>query len=78
MASIFWSSVSVLFLLTFPFNQQMLSPLTFLVAVPYFLAMALDLSYCGYKPLDILRVYGFNLLLLPVNLAGASARSPRG
>ena len=78
MASIFWSSVSVLFLLTFPFNQQMLSPLTFLVAVPYFLAMALDLSYCGYKPLDILRVYGFNLLLLPVNLAGSLSSIAQG
>jgi hypothetical protein len=39
--------------------------------VPDFVAMAVDLRYCGYKPLDALRIYGFNLLLLPVNLAGS-------
>jgi len=32
--------------------------------------MAGDLRYCGYKRSDVLRVYGFNLILLPVNLAG--------
>ena len=32
--------------------------------------MASDLRYCGYKRLDVLRIYGFNLILLPVNLAG--------
>ena len=32
--------------------------------------MASDLRYCGYKASDVLRIYGFNLILLPVNLAG--------
>ena len=32
--------------------------------------MASDLHRCGYKRTDILRIYGFNLILLPVNLAG--------
>lgn len=32
--------------------------------------MASDLHYCRYKRLDILRIYGFNLILLAVNLAG--------
>ncbi len=32
--------------------------------------MAIDLRYCGYKRIDALRIYGFNLMLLPVNLAG--------
>ena len=32
--------------------------------------MASDLRYCGYKRIDVLRIYGFNLILLPVNLAG--------
>lgn len=32
--------------------------------------MASDLKYCGYKRTDVLRIYGFNLILLPVNLAG--------
>jgi cellulose synthase/poly-beta-1,6-N-acetylglucosamine synthase-like glycosyltransferase len=78
MASTFWCSVSVLFLLLFPFNGHLLSPLTFAIPVPYFAAMATDLRYCGYKPLDILRVYGFNLLLLPVNLAGSLSSIAQG
>src|SRR4029079_3008523 len=45
-------------------------PLVILAALPYFLAMASDLKYCGYKRSDVFRIYGFNLILLPVNLAG--------
>jgi cellulose synthase/poly-beta-1,6-N-acetylglucosamine synthase-like glycosyltransferase len=71
MGSVFWSSLSVLFLMLVRFDAHLLSPLTFAVAVPYFLAMAVDLRYCGYRALDALRIYGFNLLLLPVNLAGS-------
>ena len=71
MASVFWSSLFVLCLMVIPFSGRLLSPLTYVVAVPYFVAMAVDLRYCGYKPLDALRIYGFNLLLLPVNLAGS-------
>ena len=70
MASISWSSISLLVLLAYPFNAELISPLLGLVALPYFLAMASDLRYCGYKRLDVLRIYGFNLILLPVNLAG--------
>ncbi len=71
MASIFWSSLFVLCLMIIPFNGHLVSPLTYAVAVPYFVAMAIDLKYCGYKYFDAARVYGFNLLLLPVNLAGS-------
>jgi cellulose synthase (UDP-forming) len=71
MASIFWSSLFVLCLMVIPFSGHLISPLTYAVAAPYFLAMAVDLRYCGYKPLDAARIYGFNLLLLPVNLAGS-------
>lgn len=71
MASITWSSVSLVVLLAFPFNATLISPLLGLVALPYFLAMAADLRYCGYKRLDVARIYGFNLVLLPVNLAGS-------
>lgn len=55
----------------FRFDGHLLAPLTYVVAVPYFLAMAVDLRYRGYKMTDTLRIYGFNLLLLPVNLAGS-------
>lgn len=70
MASIAWSSFGLIFLLAFPYDGRLLSPFVLLAALPYFAAMASDLHYCGYKRSDVLRIYGFNLILLPVNLAG--------
>lgn len=70
MASIAWASFGLIFLLAFPYDSRLLSPFVVLGALPYFLAMASDLKYCGYKRTDIFRIYGFNLILLPVNLAG--------
>lgn len=70
MASIAWASFGLVFLLAFPYDGRLLSPLVLLSALPYFLAMAVDLKYCGYSYSDIFRIYGFNLILLPVNLAG--------
>jgi cellulose synthase/poly-beta-1,6-N-acetylglucosamine synthase-like glycosyltransferase len=78
MASICWSSFSLLVLLAFPFNATLISPLLGLVALPYFMAMASDLRYCGYKRLDVARIYGFNLILLPVNLAGTVSSLAQG
>jgi EAL domain-containing protein (putative c-di-GMP-specific phosphodiesterase class I) len=73
MASIFWSSVCLVVMLVYPFNAYLLNPVLLLVSVPYFLMMGADLKHCGYKRLDVLRVYGFNLILLPVNLSGSFA-----
>lgn len=70
MGSISWASFSLLLLLLYPFDGALLSPLVFLAALPYFLAMASDFKMLGYKRTDMLRSYGFNLILLPVNLAG--------
>ncbi len=70
MASIAWSSLGLIFLLAYPYDGRLLSPFVILAALPYFIAMASDLKYCGYKRTDIFRIYGFNLILLPVNLAG--------
>jgi cellulose synthase/poly-beta-1,6-N-acetylglucosamine synthase-like glycosyltransferase len=70
MASITWASFSLIFMLAYPFDGRLLSPFVVLAALPYFLSMASDLKYCGYKRTDVLRIYGFNLILLPVNLAG--------
>lgn len=78
MASICWSTVSLLVLLAFPFNATLINPLLGLVALPYFVAMASDLRYCGYKRSDVARVYGLNLILLPVNLAGTVASLTQG
>lgn len=78
MASISWSTVSLLVLLAFPFNDTLISPLLGLVALPYFAAMASDLRYCGYKRSDVARIYGFNLILIAVNLAGTVASLTQG
>jgi EAL domain-containing protein (putative c-di-GMP-specific phosphodiesterase class I) len=73
MASIFWSSVCLIVMLVYPFNNELLNPILLLVSVPYFFMMAADLKHLGYKRSDMLRIYGFNLILLPVNLSGSIA-----
>jgi len=78
MSSIAWSTVSLLVLLAFPFDATLINPLLGLVALPYFAAMASDLRYCGYKRSDIARIYGLNLILLPVNLAGTVSSLTQG
>ena len=70
MASICWASVGLVLLLVFPFDSKLLSLLIVAAALPYFTAMAYDFHRLGYKRTDVLRVYAFNLILLPVNLAG--------
>lgn len=70
MASIAWASFGLILLLAFPYDSRLLSPIVVLAALPYFFAMASDLKYSGYKRSDVFRIYGFNLILLPVNLAG--------
>ncbi|HWR84440.1 MAG TPA: glycosyltransferase family 2 protein, partial [Rhodoglobus sp.] len=70
MASITWASFGLLFLLAYPYDSRLLSPVVLLAALPYFLAMGSDLRACGYRFRDLLWIYGFNLILLPVNLAG--------
>lgn len=73
MASIAWSSIALLFLLLYPFNGRLISPLVLLISIPYFLMMSVDLKHCGYRRRDVLGLYGFNLVLLAVNLAGVGA-----
>ena len=70
MASISWASFGLLFLLGYWFDSRLLSPIIVAAALPYFLAMAADFRRLGYKRSDVFRVYAFNLILLPVNLAG--------
>ncbi|TXN32813.1 glycosyltransferase family 2 protein [Lacisediminihabitans profunda] len=70
MASIAWASFGLVFLLAYPYDSRLLSPLVLFAALPYFLAMGSDLRSAGYRFSDVLRIYGFNLILLPVNLAG--------
>lgn len=70
MASITWASFSLILLLTYPFDKKLSSILLLVSAVPYFAAMSSDLKYSRYKRSDVFRIYGFNLILLVVNLAG--------
>lgn len=70
MASIAWSNLGLIFLLAYPYDGRLLSPFVLLAALPYFLSMGYDLRYCRYSYSDIIRIYGFNLILLPVNIAG--------
>ncbi len=70
LASITWASLSLVLLLGYPFRNELVTPLLGLIALPYFAAMASDLRSCGYKWTDVARIYGFNLILLPINLAG--------
>lgn len=68
--SIAWASFGLILMLFYPYDGRLLSPFVTLAAAPYFIAMAYDLKYCGYKMSDVFRIYGFNIILLPVNLAG--------
>ncbi|KAA0978032.1 glycosyltransferase family 2 protein [Paeniglutamicibacter gangotriensis] len=70
MSSIAWASVGLIFLLAYPYDGRLLSPLIFAAALPYFIAMGSDLRDSGHRFSDIFRIYGFNLILLPVNMAG--------
>lgn len=70
MASIAWASAGLVFLLAYPYDSRLLSPWVIGAAAPYFLCMASDLRDSGHRPSDIFRIYGFNLVLLAVNIAG--------
>lgn len=70
MASIAWASAGLVFLLAYPYDSRLLSPWVIGAAAPYFLCMASDLKESGHRRSDIFRIYGFNLVLLAVNIAG--------
>jgi cellulose synthase (UDP-forming) len=72
LASVSWASVGLWLLLLYPFDQHLLSRWAVLTAVPYFAALATDLHRTGYKRRDVFRLYGLNIMLLPVNTAGAA------
>ncbi|TAJ49863.1 MAG: glycosyltransferase [Herbiconiux sp.] len=74
LGSITWVTLGLLAVLTlYPLNGQLVTLLLLLIAVPYFIEMASDLRYLGYRRRDMIGIYGLNLLLLAVNLAGSVA-----
>lgn len=74
LGSVSWVTLGLLAVLTlYPMDGQLVTVLLLLIAVPYFTEMASDLHTLGYRRRDVGAVYGLNLLLLPVNLAGGVA-----
>ena len=70
LASITWATVGLVLLLAYPFSNRLMSLLVVSMSVPYFAIMSSDLKRCGHKHSDVLRIYGFNLIMLPVNASG--------
>lgn len=70
MSSIAWASLSLILILVYPFDSRLLSLWAVAAALPYFLSMAQDLRDSGYHGRDVFSIYGFNLILLAVNVAG--------
>ncbi|TQL53214.1 glycosyltransferase family 2 protein [Subtercola boreus] len=74
LGSITWVTLGLIAVLTlYPLNGQLVTVLLLLIVVPYFVEMASDLRYLGYRRLDMVGIYGLNLLLLSVNLVGSIA-----
>jgi cellulose synthase/poly-beta-1,6-N-acetylglucosamine synthase-like glycosyltransferase len=65
------AGVGPLLLLVLPVGESYLSPWMALMGLPYFLLYWRDMIHAGYPKLDLLRVYAFNWLLMPINIAGA-------
>ncbi|HEU5152945.1 MAG TPA: glycosyltransferase family 2 protein [Iamia sp.] len=72
LASISWATAGLVLLLAYPFSTNLMSSLVLAISAPYFVVMASDLKRCGYKCSDVLRIYGFNLVMLPVNASGVA------
>jgi cellulose synthase/poly-beta-1,6-N-acetylglucosamine synthase-like glycosyltransferase len=72
LGSIAWATAGLVLLLAYPFDEHLMSLLVVSLSVPYFAIMALDLKRCGHKTTDVLRIYGFNLIMLPVNASGVA------
>jgi cellulose synthase/poly-beta-1,6-N-acetylglucosamine synthase-like glycosyltransferase len=64
------TSVAVLLLILYPFEESMRSPWLPLTVLPFFYFYGRDLTLAGYGWADLLRVYALNLMLLPVQLGG--------
>jgi cellulose synthase (UDP-forming) len=72
LASLFAGGVSLLALLLLPLEEGLGSIWLPVTAAPYFLLYWRDLLHAGYRLGDILRVYAFNVMLVPVHLAGVT------
>lgn len=78
LASPAWSSTGLLLLMLYPFAAVEESVWLPLVTVPYFALYARDLVLNGYRPLDLLRVYALNLMLVPITIGGVAKSLHQG
>ncbi len=70
LGSIAWSSAALVLPLLLPDAAAVLSPAVFLTSVHYLMAMATDLRHMGHRRREVVWIYAFNLVLLPVHFAG--------
>ncbi len=63
-------SVGMLLLLALPPQLTLISAWLPLTTIPYHLLYCRDLKRFGYQRRDMIRIYGLNLLLIPINLGG--------
>lgn len=73
LGSLTWVPLALLIVLLAPFDASLAGVFLPLVAVPYFVTYWLDLILTRRSVGELVQVYGLNLLLIPVNLAGAWA-----
>lgn len=65
-------NLGLLLLFLFPFDPRLDNAWLPLTALPYYLLYTRDLKRAGYQARDILPVYAFNLMLIPIQLGGVT------
>lgn len=63
-------NIGLLILMGTPLGERNDTLWIAIAAIPYFFLYGIDLVKMGYNWIDVFRVYGLNLLLIPVNLGG--------
>ncbi|HTY56910.1 MAG TPA: glycosyltransferase family 2 protein, partial [Candidatus Binataceae bacterium] len=67
-----FSAIAMALIVAIPYMDDQPLPVFWLAlaAAPYYLLYARDLKACGYRRRDVGLMYSFNLLLIPVSIAG--------
>ncbi len=79
LVSIAGVNIGLLLLIFYPFDKGVhYISLIIIASLPYFVFYTLDLLRIGYTWTDVFPVYGLNLLLIPVNIAGVTKSVQQG
>lgn len=70
LTSIAGANIGLLAILAYPFSENLSTIWLPIIALCYYLLYGRDMVQMGYRISDLLRMYAFNLLLIPVNLGG--------